>query len=70
MGKTKFYEKGIGMVVASGGVQGMRQRLTFKSHGGTFCADYNILYLGRILGYLDVCICQNLSNGLFIIYKQ
>lgn len=45
-GKTNFYEKRIRTVVASGGVKGMRQRLTCKSHGGTFCGDYNILYLG------------------------
>lgn len=60
IGKTNLGEKRIRIVVASRGVQVVRQILTWKGHEGTFWGVDNVLYLGKSLGYLGVCICQNL----------
>lgn len=33
--------------------------LTGKEDDGTFWSNYDVLYLGRVWGYIDKCICQN-----------
>ena len=37
--------------------------LTTEGCEGTFWGEWNILCLGRVVGYPGVCICENSSNG-------
>lgn len=41
---------------------GQEQGLTGKEHERTSWGIGNVLYLNRHLGYIGVCICQNLTN--------